>query len=33
MPQAADAVLTCFQRHGFEATRRIGTMAEDIEVV
>jgi len=25
-PEAADAVLTCFQRHGFEGARRIGTM-------
>jgi selenide,water dikinase len=34
-PEAADAVLACFQRHGFEGARQIGTMVEGsgVEVV
>ncbi|NDP61668.1 selenide, water dikinase SelD [Polaromonas sp.] len=34
-PEAADAVLACFQRHGFEGARRMGTMVEGagVEVV
>ena len=27
-PEAAEAVLACFQRHGFEGARQIGTMVE-----
>ncbi|MEO8013972.1 MAG: selenide, water dikinase SelD [Polaromonas sp.] len=34
-PEAADTVLACFQRHGFEGARRMGTMVEGagVEVV
>lgn len=27
-PEAADAVLECFKRHGFEGARQMGTMVE-----